>query len=325
MFSSSSSHLRFASTLAAKHWTPVMQSASGDICEVHRIANTSDKLFHSVKLWRPQIAPKTPPKRLYFFIHATGFCKEQWIPVIKHMREFGSTDPVMAMDVVCHGDSETREGILNWESLAQDVVDVLDGMSSKLHESCGVGIPQLNITGIGHSMGGAICTLVDRLRPGVFNRMFLIEPIIFPPPNKRIPDYFMSQMALKRQSQFPSHTAMYERFKTKPPFNAFDDDALRCYVEHGAILNADGQGVSLKCTPEREAEFYRTGSSHNMFESLETSRTPALFSGGETTTTYTVDYLTMLQQKWGGPSVLKVYPQLSHFVPMEDPKQVCPI
>jgi hypothetical protein len=39
--------------------------------------------------------------------------------------------------------------------------------------------------------------------------------------------------ARKRKAEFPSKEAARERFCSRPPFKAFDPEALQLYIEHG--------------------------------------------------------------------------------------------
>ena len=57
-----------------------------------------------------------------------------------------------------------------------------------------------------------------------------------------------------RQS-WSSRQEAYDSFRTRPPFQSWDEAPLREYVEHGFADLPDGT-VALKCPPETEAQMY---------------------------------------------------------------------
>ena len=57
---------------------------------------------------------------------------------------------------------------------------------------------------------------------------------------------------LRRQAEFESADAAFQRFRAAPIFAKWTENSLRAYVRHGFTLLEDGR-VRLRCTPEIES------------------------------------------------------------------------
>jgi len=89
------------------------------------------------------------------FVHANGFCKEVWNPVIAAIR----TEPLswLSMDLRGHGDSGIGDFPMQWELLGHDVVAVLEGCRG--------------VVGVGHSAGGAAVARAAVASPDTFKHL----------------------------------------------------------------------------------------------------------------------------------------------------------
>jgi pimeloyl-ACP methyl ester carboxylesterase len=83
-----------------------------------------------------------------------------------------------------------------------------------------------------------------------------------------------------RRSTFASRQEMYDHFRNRGAFNAWRDEYLSAYVEHGAIDLAAG-GVELANPPRVEAELYRALIDWSEWESIEDSPVPVRVVFGE--------------------------------------------
>src|SRR5215204_3051243 len=122
------------------------------------------------------------------------------------------------------------------------------------------------IIGIGHSLGGVLHFLVAVEKPELYRQIILLDaPVI-----SRLSSHGLrimklmrlidrlspSQMTRARRNLWQSREEAIEHFKKKPKFEAFDEDVLRDYVEHGTVRT--DKGFELFFSPKIEAKIYRT-------------------------------------------------------------------
>lgn len=253
----------------------------------------------------------TPPAPAALAVHATGFCKEVFRPVVGILATLLDAGAVTAFDHRGHGSSERPPPPVDWWALGRDTLAVLGQISD---------LPPGAVVGVGHSAGGAALVMAELLSPGTFSSLVLIEPIVFPPPHRRMEDHAMVDAALRRKRLFASPAAAAENFATKPAFASWHPATLADYVEHG--LRPSAAGWVLACDPAVEAEFYRTGPAHDAWERLDELALPVTVIAGERSDTHHGEYLETLAGRFGGETLLDVVPGTSHLVPMERPEVV---
>jgi pimeloyl-ACP methyl ester carboxylesterase len=238
------------------------------------------------------------------FVHATGFCKEVWGPVIDAI----VTDPFawLSMDLRGHGDSDVGEFPHHWDLLGGDVLSIVNGRTEMI--------------GVGHSCGGTALVRAEATHPGTFRHIVLIEPIIFPTPGRRI-DGPMSVVARKRRSVFPSREEARERFRTGP-FSDWTAESLDAYLD-GAFVESE-DSFELKCTPEVEADYYAEGSNHDTWDIAGSFDTPVTVVAGEHSMTHQEPYLSSLVSRFRRAELI-VLGGVGHLAPMEDPRSVASI
>lgn len=237
------------------------------------------------------------------FVHATGFCKETWLPVVERLPGVRAT----LLDQRGHGASGKPEPPFDWWHLGGDVLEVVGSVGS-------VGVA------VGHSSGGAAVAMAEITQPGTFAAMVLVEPIILPPPFVRGEDNPLTLMALRRRRDFDSIDSVFESFRGRGPFALWTDQTLRLYAEHGTI-EAPGGGRTLACPPEVEAEFYRTATSHGSWARLGEIECPVIVVVGEHSDSHTPDFARSLTARFTN-SELRTIQDTTHFVPMEHPEAV---
>jgi len=243
------------------------------------------------------------------FVHAAGFCKEVWQPVIEDTAASGVGLAAMSLDLRGHGGSGTYEYPLDWWRLGGDVLSVLAGRT--------------DVIGVGHSAGGAALALAELLAPGTFRSLVLVEPIISPPPFKRFEAHPLALGTLKRTPVFASRDAAAVNFRGRGPFAGWDDRAFQGYLEGGLhpnpILAPDA--VRLACHPEDEAEYYRSGGEHRAWNRLSELAVPVEIIAGENSDTHSARFVGNLAGRMQRATVTWV-PEASHFVPMQRPQVV---
>jgi len=187
-------------------------------------------------------AADKPPALL---VHGTGFVAEVCDEVA---RELASRYAVYGIDRRGHGASHQpsteRYHFLDFASDICAVVEALD---------------LTDIFGIGHSAGATDLLLAAKLLPRRFARLFVMEPTIMDPRAVKADGAGLSDNGnayargvLRRQREFDSAAAAFQRFRTAPAFAEWSEGALWAYVRHGFETLPDGR-VRLLCRPEIEA------------------------------------------------------------------------
>lgn len=244
------------------------------------------------------------------FAHATGFHGHVWRAVAAEFPD----RRCLALDFRGYGDSTLQTGALTWHGFSDDVLAVVAALDLR------------GVDAVGHSKGAAALLLAEQAEPGTFGRIAAYEPIVFPPldenPLPGMPGVDangnnpMAEGARRRRATFDSFEEAIARFGAKPPLGTLRADVLDDYVRFGFRATEDGT-VTLKASPEHEAQTYETGASHGAFAHLDAVRCPVLVaSGGE-------DFGPALF----APRVAAALPHatahrfgdLGHFGPLQDP------
>lgn len=235
-------------------------------------------------------------------VHATGFCKEMWEPVVDALEP---PRPIVTLDQRGHGDSSVPPPPYDWWDLGRDALAVAD--------ACGLE----GSLGLGHSSGATALVMAELLRPGTYAALVLVEPIVFPEPYRRMEENPMSVGALRRRRTFPSPAAALDSFRLRGPFAGWTEQALALYAAHG--FRSGEAGWTLKCLPEIEAEFYRGATAHGVWERLGEVACPVTLVAGDRSASHAAPFIgTMVRQF--AEAHLVVVPGATHFLPMERPE-----
>jgi len=236
-------------------------------------------------------------------LHATGFCKETWGPLIEELRVCGVENEVVAWDQRAHGDSGPIGAMADWWELGHDAVAVVASIESP-------------IVGMGHSSGGAALVMAELLRPASFDSLILVEPVIFPPPYGRDEDSPLAAGAKRRRASFSSRAEARQNYIGRGAFANWEERAVDAFV--AGCFTTTGDGITLKCRPEDEAEFYRAGSAHGVWDRLgEVNVTTLIVSGEQDSGVF--DGLAARQAAEFPDAKVAMVADAGHFVPMEQP------
>lgn len=135
--------------------------------------------------------------------HATGFHGRCYLPMAHELADrFHS----IGFDYRGHGDTPRPEGPVVWDRYGDDALamgramrDVFDGP----------------VDAFGHSMGGACLLMAAHAEPGLFRRLVVFEPIVFPPAGIR-PDNQESPLVAGARRRRPPSRASTPRSRTTP-------------------------------------------------------------------------------------------------------------
>ena len=209
--------------------------------------------------------------------HATGFHAHCYEPIA---RRLGNDFTSFGLDHRGHGVTERPDDWqVDWHKYGDDARVAAEALA-----------PDGGLVAFGHSMGGATLVMAAHANPGLFDKLVVFEPIIFPTPDfpttETAPAGEPSPMvaaARNRRPTFDSYQAAIDNYSSKPPMQFFDPEVLRAYVEHGfAPIDAgESNGVTLRCAPENEARTFETGGSHGFWDLLPEVETEIVVVSGE--------------------------------------------
>jgi pimeloyl-ACP methyl ester carboxylesterase len=178
-------------------------------------------------------------------VHPTGFVADIWLPLAQRLC---SRFHVVAPDVRGHGDTE-KPADYTMALLVQDMAAFID--------EAGLVDP----IGVGHSAGATTIAALEAERSSTFRAAVLMEPVLNYDKKPESLGTELSDLAantLKRRAIWPSRAAALDSYSSRPPFETWNETALREYVRHAFADQPDGT-VELKCTPEAESRMYVNG------------------------------------------------------------------
>lgn len=203
-----------------------------------------------------------PAGRPVLLLHATGFHARCWDAVVELLpRDLR----IIAPDFRGHGRSYRPETLADWGATARDIAELVEALG--LHRCIAAG----------HSMGGQCLVRIADASPDRFDRLLLIDPVIFSPeryenapdPASIDPD---DHMVARRRNHWASPQEMVDRFVDRPPYSLWQPRILRDYCEHGLL--PDGDGYALACPPRLEASVYLGSMIANPWPAIERCRLP---------------------------------------------------
>jgi pimeloyl-ACP methyl ester carboxylesterase len=205
--------------------------------------------------------------------HANGFCAALWDLVAEGLRPHFR---VVAMDARGHGDSSKPADAASyrWDHFGRDAAEV----AAKLAAERPDGRVAL---GLGHSFGGTALLGASVERPGLFDRLVAVDPIVLPSPGSgaegepRSRGGALAEGARKRRHVWPDRGAARARWSDKEMFAGWDPRLFDLYLAEAMFDRDDGQ-VELKCPGEVEASIFEQGAHSVVVESALRVQVPTL-------------------------------------------------
>lgn len=154
------------------------------------------------------------------------------------------------------GDQTPPRELREWHDLADDLLDAFD--TWKMGE----------IILVGHSFGGIASMLATIKDPERFRALVMLDPVIL---SRELLDWLKTATednaldqtplvrgALRRRRVFESRDLAFTRFRNRPHFADWSDEALRLYVDHGLRERSNKAGYELAWPVEWEVYYYST-------------------------------------------------------------------
>ncbi len=248
-------------------------------------------------------------------LHATGFHSRCWDQVVLRLPGVH----IYAVDLRFHGKSGA-EGEVDWKLMAADIEELLE----KLQLS--------NLLGVGHSIGGHLVARVAAAHPDRFKSLIMIDPVIFNPSRyeamEAIAEFDPSEHPVsRRKNQWRDSDEMFQRFRSKPPFDVWQEAVLRDYCEY-ALAEVPGETFyQLACDPLHEASIYMSqAGNEDIYDLIPGLELPVVLMRAKEREGGPGDFSE--SPTWGElanilPNCREMYlPDMTHFIPMEDPDLV---
>ncbi|PPQ72730.1 hypothetical protein CVT25_012357 [Psilocybe cyanescens] len=201
------------------------------------------------------------------FAHGTGFHKESWEPTLERLMSLQSECPggraireAWSFDAPSHGHS----AFLNGKTLSHRMNDVSISEIGAAIVSL-VTSPYLEghrIIAIGHSAGTSAVMYSTKLYHPAdipYEAIVLIEPpmidrAVF---NQNLKDRqsqigYISKALLKQQSVWSNLEEARAWFKSRPPWNTWNENAFDLFMKHGLKEIIPGGEITPRCTKQQE-------------------------------------------------------------------------
>lgn len=251
-------------------------------------------------------------KEIIHFAHANGFPAKTYNKLFSYLEsdfEIGYLER--------HAHNPKFPVTDGWERLRDELREELEKRYTR------------KIIGVGHSLGGILHFLVAVEKPELYRAIILLDaPVISRLSSggvrvlktlNLIDRFTPSQMTRFRRNLWQSKDEVFEHFKQKEKFAAFDADVLRDYVEHGTI--AAERGCELFFKPSIEAQIYRA-LPHNLPKSRGKLTVPAAYIGGTRSQEARMARLSFMKKHF---SFEFHFLEGSHLFPLEKPRETAEI
>ena len=250
------------------------------------------------------------------FLHANGYPPACYEPFYEQLSE----NKVLAMHQRPLWKDSRPEELKDWRPLSDDLIHFLD--EQKIDKA----------TAIGHSVGGIATLRAAINHPERFERIILIDPVLFMPVFIRgyrllhalglgPKTHPLVPAAQRRRRTFKDRETIFKGYRQKKVFRYLDDEALKAYIR--GITCEDRDGFKLCYSPEWEIQIYVSGVWRDMelWRALPKLNVPLLIVRGEKTDTFFEKTAKLAQKKLPAAQIITI-PKTSHLLPLENPKAV---
>jgi len=257
--------------------------------------------------------------RPVLFLHATGFHARVWDKTIAHL---GDNFRSLAVDARGHGLSGKTGPIKSWRELARDVAELVEHLDLT------------HIIGVGHSGGGHTVTQVAAKMSERFDALVLVDPVIVRPEVYANNPYanqsgLVDHPVARRRSRWANWQELFHRLENQHPYSLWQREILEDYCRFG-LHPADGvEGMELACPPEIEASVYMEFAGTDILPEVRALELPVTVLRAKMLAPNEREDLDFAASPtWEGlagafPRGTDIYlPQLTHFIPMQDPALV---
>ncbi|HPT69147.1 MAG TPA: alpha/beta hydrolase [Syntrophomonas sp.] len=246
------------------------------------------------------------------FLHGTGFPPWLWHPIARRLNdEFRIIAPFFCD----YRDAEPEKGGLKWKILAEDLCEFCHRLDIKK--------PYL----VAHSMGATVTTIAASIDPSLPEKMILMEPIFLPEAaystKISVDQHPLASKSIKRRNEWKNRNEAREYLLARALYNSWDAEVLELFLHHGMVENDTG-GISLACSPRREAAIFMGGLHYNPWPLLSEIKCPVLvLEGAESENRSFIDLRKAASLFPQGE--YRLFEGIGHTIPMEIPEEIAAI
>jgi len=250
------------------------------------------------------------------FAHANGYPPEGYRQFIQPFLE---NHQVIASKYRPLWGDQNPNNLKTWNTFADDMIRFMDDKGLK------------NVIGMGHSMGGTISVAAALKRPDLFDKLILIDPVIFSRkfllPSKIFPFFLLkkiipiAKISSKRRNKWSSKEEVYELWRKKRVFKRFSDESLQDLIDATIISDGNG-GMTLAFSRDWETRVYTTAP--YVFSKMIKLEIPITVVKAEFTDVITKDLWSTWQTQQPQTEFIE-FKNAGHLVPLESPKELANI
>ncbi|SBS30838.1 haloalkane dehalogenase [Marinomonas spartinae] len=248
------------------------------------------------------------------FLHGNGFAVGSYRHFLAH---FANDYNLLLQDAAGHGESSSGEKFVGWNETANRFVKSLQSR-----------LPQLPATeriGMGHSFGGCLTALMSAQEPGLFDRIVLLDPAMYPPKviwmlrgvrisgfRRRLP---MVRQASRRRTHWESLANVKASFKGRGTFKGWQDRCLDDYIRYSVQEDEDGQ-CYLRCPTWMEAAVF-SSYPKGLWQLIRSVKVPTYIIQGESSYDFFIEAHHLAARL--NPNIKVVTVKGGHCFMQEDP------
>ncbi|GLQ07260.1 alpha/beta fold hydrolase [Sneathiella chinensis] len=283
------------------------------------LSGPTHKFFQSPDIRISYYEWGNPSDQTVLLVHATGMHARCWDKTIAALK---GAYHIIAVDQRGHGLSDKPGPIYDWSLPAEDISALVLGLDLN------------HVIAVGHSMGGHCLTQVVHRNPDRFDRLILVDPVIFDP------DFYRDAPALetldatdhpiaRRRNEWQDWQQMFDAFKNRHPYDKWRPEVLEDYCKYGLLPIAGSDRFELACPPFIEASVYTGHRTVNVNTLVRDISLPVLVLRAQSRKEEENGKMDFAVSPTC-PALASRFPnatdihlsEMTHFIPMEDPERM---
>ncbi len=266
----------------------------------------------------------------FFHYHSLGDAKEQihfchgnslsagtYLPFLEKLAN--QDFKVFASDIRGHGFStkERTSLVSSWDIFIKDLEQMVKSITNP------------PVIGIGHSIGGYFTYAAAALYPGLFSKIILLDPIIYPMKTLWLSSivrmlglsgyHWLPKSTRAKKSEFDSKQGALDHYLGKGMFTSWKQEFIDAFVDT-AIQKDSAISYELCCNPEFEAQIYEA-LPFKTWSYISNIDIPIMVVRGENSHLFHRSSGRKLTKKNKNSKFIEL-DSLGHFLTMEDPDKV---
>jgi len=180
---------------------------------------------------------------------------------------------------------------------------------------------------VAHSMGATVATIAASLDPSLAQKIILMEPIFLPEEiysvSISVDQHPLASKSIKRRNAWKDRDEAREYLMARALYKSWDTEVLELFLQYGMVEN-DAGGITLACSPRREAAIFMGGLHFNPWPVLGGIQCPVLVlegAGSENRSLIDLSKAASLIPH----GEYRLLEGIGHTIPMEMPEEIAGI